>query len=47
LITGGWCDVGLLRESTDSDEKVNGEGHYFQMKVGLDWAISTNPSHKL
>lgn len=43
-----WCNVGLLRGSSDSEfEEVSGEGHNFQMKVGLDWTISTKPSHKL
>lgn len=44
----GLCNVGLLRESSDSEfEQVNGKGHHFQMKVSLDWAISIKPSHEL
>lgn len=37
-------NAGLLRESHVSEFK---ESHDFQMKGGLDWAISIKPSHKL
>lgn len=45
VITEEWCNVGLLRESSEFAEIIE-EGHNFQINMGLDWAISAKPSHK-